>query len=69
MERPEVKKGDWIIMREHAEDPGVEANIYRIEEDGTLFVGYHNSSIRTTKAHAVWAETFWMVTERRNPKK
>ncbi|MEH6468245.1 MAG: hypothetical protein V7725_01385 [Porticoccus sp.] len=69
MERPEVKKGDFITMREHADDPGVEANVYRVEENGTLFVGYHAYSIRTTKAHAVWADTFWMVTERRKPQK
>ncbi|HEB28136.1 MAG TPA: hypothetical protein ENI05_10240 [Porticoccus sp.] len=69
MERPEVKKGDFITMRERADDPGVEALIYRVEEGGTLFVGYHAYSIRTTKAHAVWADTFWMVTERRKPQK
>jgi hypothetical protein len=69
MERPEVKKGEWIILRENADDPGVEANIYRVEDDGTLFVGYHAYSIRTTKAHAVWADTFWMVTPRRKPQK
>jgi hypothetical protein len=69
MERPNVKKGEWIMMGQHPEDPGVEANIYRVEEDGTLFVGYHNGSIRTSKAHAVWNDTFWMVTERHKPKK
>lgn len=68
MERPEVKKGEWIIMKQHADDPGVEANIYRVEEDGTLFVGYHAYSIRTTKAHAVWDGTFWRVTERHKPR-
>ncbi|PCJ93669.1 MAG: hypothetical protein COA46_01150 [Porticoccaceae bacterium] len=65
MERPEVKKGGWIILRESAEDPGIEAQIYREQEDGTLFVGYHAYSIRTTKAHAVWDETFWRVAQRR----
>ena len=65
MERPEVKKGGWITLKESAEDPGIEAQIYREQEDGILFVGYHAYSIRTTKAHAVWDETFWRVAQRR----
>jgi hypothetical protein len=47
----------------------MEALIYKIEDDGILFVGYHGYSIRTTKAHAFWNETFWQVTKKHTPKK
>ena len=64
MERPEVSVGDFIILKGYEEDPGMEALIYKIEDDGILFVGYHGYSIRTTKAHA-----FWQVTKKHIPKK
>jgi len=69
MERPEVSIGDFIILRGYEKDPGMEALIYKIEDDGILFVGYHGYSIRTTKAHAFWNETFWQVTKKHIPKK
>ena len=47
----------------------MEALIYKIEDDGILFVGYHGYSIRTTKAHAFWNDTFWQVTKKHIPKK
>ncbi len=61
MERPEVKKGEWITVKKHKENPGFEARIFRVEDDGTLFVGYHEDSIQTTKATAAWNETFWKI--------
>ena len=45
MERPEVSIGDFIILRGYEEDPGMEALIYKIEDDGILFVGYHGYSL------------------------
>jgi|TARA_B110000503_G_scaffold110476_1_gene165314 hypothetical protein len=63
MERPEVTVGDYIILKGYEEDPGMEAHIFKIEEDGVLFVGYHAYSIRTTKAHAYWNDSYWQVTK------
>jgi len=69
MKRPEVAVGEFIILKGYEEDPGMEATIYKIEDDGILFVGYHAYSIRTTKAHAFWNESFWQVTKKHVPKK
>ena len=61
MECPEVKKGEWIVLKESENSPAFEARIFRVKDDGTLAVGYHEDSIKTVKADAVWAETFWKV--------
>lgn len=61
MECPEVKKGEWIVLKESENSPALEARIYRVKDDGTLSVGYHENSIKATKADAVGAETFWKV--------
>lgn len=61
MECPEVKKGEWIVLKESENSPALEARIFRVRGDGTLSVGYHEDSIKTKKADAVWAETFWKV--------
>ncbi|MAD58421.1 MAG: hypothetical protein CMK44_07615 [Porticoccus sp.] len=69
MERPDVAVGDFIILKGYKEDPGMEAKVFKIEDDGILFVGYHAYSIRTTKAHAFWNDSFWQVTQKHVPKK
>ena len=69
MERPKVEVGDYIILQGYKEDPGMEALVFKIEDDGILFVGYHAYSIRTTKAHAFWNDSFWQVTEKYKAKK
>lgn len=64
MDRPEIKKNDWVIMRSFAEDPGIEARIFRVEEDGTAFVGYWDHSIRATKGYAAWNGEYWHAIDR-----
>lgn len=64
MDRPEVKKNDWISIKNFAEDPGMEARVMRIEEDGSVFVVYHEYSIRATKGYADWNGEFWGIIDR-----
>lgn len=64
MDRPDVVKGGWVILKNFAEDPGMEARIFRVEDDGTLFVGYWEQSIRTSKAYTAWNGEFWHVIDR-----
>ena len=64
MDRPEVKKNDWIILRSFAEDPGIEARIFRVDEDGSAFVGYWDHSIRATKGYAAWNGEYWHAIDR-----
>ena len=58
MDKPDIKRGDWIILKL---SEGVEALVYKVREDGSLFVGYHQGSFKTMKASAIWAETYWQV--------
>lgn len=64
MDRPEVKKGDWIVLRNYAEDPGMEARVMRLEEDGSVFVVFHEYSIRASKGYAAWNGEFWNTIDR-----
>ena len=61
MESPDINRGDWIILKLSEETEGVEALVYKVREDGSLFVGYHQGSFKTMKASAIWAETYWQV--------
>lgn len=61
MDRPDIKRGDWIILKPSADEEGVEARVYNVRDDGSLFVGYHQGSFKTMKARAIWAETYWQV--------
>ena len=53
MERPEVSVGDFIILKGYEEDPGMEALIYKIEDDGILFVTCQNVSFQKAWALVV----------------
>ncbi|WP_297190236.1 hypothetical protein [uncultured Porticoccus sp.] len=61
MDKPDIKRGDWIILKPSEDAEGIEALVYNVREDGSLFVGYHQHSFKTIKAKAVWAETYWQV--------
>lgn len=61
MEKPDIKRGDWIILKPSKDEKGIEAIVYNVRDDGSLFVGYHQQSFKTMKATAVWAETYWQV--------
>jgi uncharacterized membrane protein len=64
MDRPEVAKNDWIVLRAFAEDPGMEARVFRVEDDGSVFVGYWEYSIRSAKGYADWNGEFWHIIDR-----
>ena len=66
MERPDVKKNDYILLKNAEDDEGIEALVFKVEEDGTLFVGYHAYSIKTLKACAFWTGTYWKVMDRKS---
>lgn len=61
MDRPHVERGDWIMLKACEEQESVEARVYNVHDDGSLFVGYHMGSFKTMKAKAVWADTYWKV--------
>lgn len=61
MEQPDVGKGDWIILRATKDSAAIEARVYKVNDDGSLFVGYHQHSFKTIKARAVWSEDCWLV--------
>ena len=64
MDRPEVKKNDWIDLKNHADDPGIEARVMRVEDDGSVFVIYYQYSIRASKGYADWNGEFWHAIDR-----
>lgn len=64
MECPEVKKGDWIFLKAFADDPGMEARVLRVEEDGSAFVVFYEYSIRASKGYAGWNGEFWTIIDR-----
>lgn len=66
MERPDVKKDDWILLKNVEDDEGIEAHVFKVEDDETLFVGYHAYSIRTMKAGAFWTGTYWKAMDRKS---
>ena len=49
MDRPDIKRGDWIILKPSADEQGVEARVYNVRDDGSLFVGYHQGSFKTMR--------------------
>lgn len=61
MERPAVERGDWITLKACEDSESVEARVYNVHEDGTLFVGYFQHSFKTIKAKAFWNGSFWQV--------
>ncbi|MEZ5528597.1 MAG: hypothetical protein R3E57_01425 [Porticoccaceae bacterium] len=65
MDRPEVERGDWIMLQVSDNSGAVEARVYNVHDD-ILFVGYHQGSFKTMKAWAAWNGKYWQVVD--NPK-
>ena len=61
MERPEVKRNDWIKVQTDPDSGSVEARVFNVHDDGTLFVGYLQHSFKTTKLRVDWNGEFWQV--------
>ncbi|TNE81672.1 MAG: hypothetical protein EP334_02285 [Gammaproteobacteria bacterium] len=64
MDRPEVERGDWIMLKASGDSGEVEARVYNVHDDGTLFVGYHQGSFKTMKAWASWNGEYWQVIDK-----
>ncbi|WP_461516369.1 hypothetical protein [Porticoccus sp.] len=61
MERPNVQRRDWIMVKTAPDSEAVECQVYNIHDDGTLFVGYFQHSFKTTKLRVDWNGEFWQV--------
>ena len=61
MDRPEVERGDWIMLQSSDDSGAVEARVYNVHEDGSLFIGYHLHSFKTVKGKACWNGNYWQL--------
>ena len=59
MKPPEVKKGEWIIIRHKENSRRVDGYVFDIFTDDTLSVGYLQNNAKPIKEEVVWSGNFW----------
>ncbi len=59
MNQPEVKEGDWIIIKSEENSQGINGYVFNVFSDGTLSVGYHQNDAKAIKEDVIWHGSFW----------
>ena len=59
MNQPEVKEGDWIVIKSDENSSGIDGYVFDLFSDGTLSVGYYQNRMKAIKEDVIWAGTFW----------
>lgn len=59
MDQPEVKQGEWIILKSDEASEGVHGYVLAVFPDGTLSVGYYQNNAKPIQEDVVWSDSFW----------
>ncbi|MEX0300576.1 MAG: hypothetical protein AB3N28_15995 [Kordiimonas sp.] len=55
MERPDVRKGQWIKFGTSR----IDGYVFDVFSDGTLGVGYHQNKMKAIKTDVIWNGEHW----------
>lgn len=59
MEKPNVKKGNWIKIGDPNDHPQTDGYVFNILPNGELSVGYNQNDLKAIKEEVIWNGKFW----------